>query len=182
VNGTVLPTALNHTYTAVGDYNVTFILRVGNLTPQALQATIHLGAGIGNVSVTKPLPDQLHFEFGESLGCTGDAHSLDSRAPLNCVSYQGGPDATGIDGHWLALTPDYWGLLLTSTMAEPSGMNVDSDCYFLAEDASTETGTGSNGGNLCMGVVPDGTAWLFLYPWGAPATAMTVDFGVAPAS
>lgn len=55
------------------------------------------------------MPAVTHFEFPESAGCAGDAHTLEPSVPLNCVSFQGGPDATGIDGHWLALDETYAG-------------------------------------------------------------------------
>lgn len=44
-NGTALPATFEHSYTANGSYNVTFTVRMGNLTPQMLQATIQVGAG-----------------------------------------------------------------------------------------------------------------------------------------
>jgi hypothetical protein len=178
-NGTTLPATLDHSYTAAGTYNVTFILRAGNLTPQALQATIHIANGTGNVSVGKPLPDQLHFEFGESLGCASDANALTGGSvPPNCVSFHGGPDATGIDGHWLELDERYWGLAFVATADVPDG--EDSDCFLLAPDATTIVADGHNGGGPCTGVVPEGTGWIFLYPWGTPALGMTLDFA-APA-
>lgn len=123
----------------------------------------------------RTMPAVLHFEFGETAGCAGDAHSTVPAVPLNCVSYQGGPDATGIDGHWLALDETYVGLTLSTTMDVPAGANADSDCVFLDAD-QVEIGNANNGAEACGGVVPVGTAWLFLYPWGTPATGMTADF------
>lgn len=130
------------------------------------------------VPANTTLPAVTHFEFGESAGCAGDAHSIDPQVPLNCVSFQGGPDATGIDGHWLALDATYAGLSLTTTMSVPGDANPDSDCVFLDADLE-EIGNGNNGQGPCTGTVPPGTTWLFLYPWGTPATAMTADFGTA---
>lgn len=134
------------------------------------------GTDAPQAPMNRTLPAETHFAFGQSAGCAGDAHSLDPRVPLNCASFQGGPDATGIDGHWLALDETYAGLTLTTTMAVPGGANADSDCVFLAADAVTETGNGNNGSAACTGTVPPGTAWLFLYPWGTPASGMTADF------
>lgn len=177
-NGTGDPAAANHTYSVGGNFsaNLTVVYSDGpNAGPNATASL--------NITVAVPAggaaPDVTHFEFGESAGCVGDAHSINNDVPLNCVSFQGGPDASGIDGHWQALDERYWGMTITTTMDEPSGLNADSDCYFFAEDAETETGEASNGGDLCAGVVPDGTYWMFLYPWGFPATAMTADFSTA---
>jgi hypothetical protein len=122
------------------------------------------------------MPAVTHFEFPQSAGCSSEGHSVDPSVPITCASFQGGPDATGIDGHWLALDATYTGLRLTTTMGAPADAVGDSDCYFFAPDAATQTGDGSNGTGPCTGVVPIGTGWLFLYPYAAPATAMTADF------
>jgi hypothetical protein len=179
-NGTSLPATLTHTYTAVGDYNVTFILRAGDLAPQTLQATLHIGNGTGNVSASKPLPDQVHFEYGESLGCTGDIQGN------TCVEWENGPPGGDIDGHWIALGELYWGLYVTSTVTQtPAGeqtvpvlgakVGADTDCVFV-DDALAVVGNANNGGSSCLGQVPDGAAWMFIYPYANPAIDMTVDF------
>lgn len=177
-NGTGVPSTANHTYNVGGNFsaNLTVVYSEGaNAGPNAtagIDITVAVPSGA-------PLPDVTHFDFGESGGCVGDAHSEEPTVPLNCVSFQGGPDASGIDGHWLALDERYWGLTLRTTLDDPTTVNQDSDCYFLAADESTETGSGSNGGDLCTGVVPAGTYWLFLYPWAFPANGMTADFSTA---
>jgi hypothetical protein len=182
-NGTALPATVTHTYTAAGAYNVTFILRAGSLAPQALQATLHIN-GTGNVSVSKPLPDQVHFEYGESLGCTGDIQGN------TCIEWENGPPGGDIDGHWIALGELYWGLHVTSTVTQtPAGeqtlpvlgakVGADTDCVFV-DAALAVIGEGNNGGSSCLGQVPDGAAWMFIYPYANPAVDMTVDFSATP--
>lgn len=115
-----------------------------------------------------PAPEQLEFSFGPSAGCEG---SLTGAG--NCVSFQGGPSASGIDGHWLSLDESYWGLQFTTTIDSQTG---DSDCYFVAEDETTILGNAHNGSSPCEGSVPDDTAFMFLYSYVEPATGMTITF------
>ncbi len=85
-----------------------------------------------------------------------------------CASFQGGPDATGIDGHWLALDAAYWGLQLKSTVTQsPTGPQPvpvigqvlgDSDCV-VTDDALGILGEGNNGTGSCTLVVPQGTTY-----------------------
>lgn len=171
-NGTTLPATFEHTYTAAGTYNVTFILQAGNLTPQALQATIHIANGTGNVSVTKPLPDQMHFEFGESLGCTADI----SPTGIACISFELGPDGSGIDGFWIELTDLYWGLSFTSTVGNVRG---DSDAAVLDADLAVMPVDVNGGGTQATGTIPEGAAWLFIFSYAEPSTGMTVTFAAA---
>jgi hypothetical protein len=115
------------------------------------------------------------FTFGASkLGCVGDAHSI-ADAPLNCVNFQGGPTSPQVDGFWQALDARYAGKAFTSTLATANPM-PDSDCYFVAADAETITGDCTNGGDLAAGTVPAGTAWMFIYPYAAPADGIVVTF------
>jgi hypothetical protein len=173
-NGTKLPATLNGTYSKAGDYNVTFVLRAGAASAYSLKATLHVGTGTAaNATATKALPAVTHFEFGQSLGCTGDVGGN------TCVDFQSGPPGQDIDGHWIPLDESYWGLLLTSTVDQGNPALNDSDCTFTDADGAA-TVDASNGGDPCMGVVPDGTAYVFLYPYGGPALGMTVDFGIAP--
>jgi hypothetical protein len=149
-------------------------LRVDNGTAQALRATIHVGNGTGNVSVTSALPAVTHFEFGESLGCTGDIDGI------LCIEWENGPPGSDIDGHWIPLDASYWGLAVTSTVVQSptgpvQGLGADSDCVFTDADQAI-LGEGNNGGDPCLGTVPEGSAWLFIYPYAAPAIEMTVDF------
>lgn len=170
-NGTTVPATVNHTYVVGGNFSANLTVAYGTLdATDSVNITVAVPAGGSGA------PDVTHFEFGESLGCASDAHSLNPAVPLNCVSFHAGSDAPTVDGHWLALDERYWGLTLTTTMDEPSGTNHDSDCYFFAADETTEVGEASNGSEACTGVVPDGTFWLFLYPYAQPATAMTADF------
>ncbi|HJQ93703.1 MAG TPA: hypothetical protein VJ874_05395 [Candidatus Thermoplasmatota archaeon] len=169
-NGTTLPATLEHAYTSAGDYNVTFILRVGNLTPQALQATIHIENGTGNVTVGKPAPDQVHFEYGESLGCTGDLP-----VGITCLDWEAGPPGSDVDGHWIPLDDRYWGFGVTTTVDQGNPATHDTDCVFTDADKAV-LGEGNNGSGPCLGSVPDGSAWMFVYSYGTPALAMTVDF------
>jgi PKD repeat protein len=173
-NGTGQPATANHTYAVGGNFsaNLTVVYAQGANATAGVDITVAVPAG-------GAAPDVTHFEFGESSGCMGDAHAINPTVPLNCASFQAGPDASGIDGHWLALDERYWGMTITTTMDDPTTQNQDSDCYFYKADAKTETGTASNGGGLCLGVVPAGTYWLFLYPWALPALGMTADFSTA---
>lgn len=172
-NGTALPAMLNHTYTAVGDYNVTFVLRAGTLAAQSVRATIHVGNGTGNVSVTPALPAVTHFEYGESWGCDG------STGTPACIDFVAGPPGNDLDGHWIALGETYWGLALTSTVDQGPGPLADSDCVFTDDSGEGIIGEANNGSGPCTGTVPEGAAWLFVYPYGVGAFGMTVDFGVA---
>lgn len=167
-NGTAFPAAYAYTYDVAGNFsaNLTVVFATGNASAEVpIQVTLGDAGG---------MPDVTHFEFGESLGCAADLNAQAPQVPPNCISYLGGPDASGIDGHWQALDERYWGLTVTTTMDSPE--NHDSDCFFIAEDETTILGNGHNGGDLCMGVVPEGTAWFYLYPWGTPAVSMTADF------
>lgn len=148
------------------------------------------GALAATGNQTAMLPEVTHFEFGPALGCASDAYTVSGGAvPLNCVSFQGGPDRSGIDGHWLALDETYWGLQLTSTIAQsPTGPQPvpvigqvlgDSDCV-VTDATRAILAEGGNGTGACGLVIPDGTAYLFIWPYGTPATQITVDF-VLPA-
>lgn len=136
---------------------------------------------------TRTLPEVLHFEFGPTAGCASDAYVVSGGAvPLNCVSFQGGPDATGIDGHWVPLDEGYWGLQMTTTIAQPGGPQQvpvvgtvleDSDCVVTDADLAI-IAEGGNGSGLCGMVIPQGTAYLFVYSYGTAATELTVDFAL----
>jgi hypothetical protein len=170
--GTTLPGSANHTYTRAGDFNVTYILRAGNATLGSLKATLHIDAANGTATATPALPAVTHFEYGESLGCTGDF------VGITCLDWESGPPGSDIDGHWIALGEAYWGLALTSTVDQIPGALEDSDCVFT-DDAKSIVGEANNGGGPCMGTVPDGATWLFIYPYGPGALGMTVDFAPA---
>ena len=113
------------------------------------------------------LPDQLEFSFGPSLGCEGS-----TVGPETCLSFLAGPAASGIDGFWLELSEDYWGLSLSTTIASATG---DSDCYFV-DSGMAVIADGHAGGGPCSGRVPDNTAYLFLYSYLEPQTGMTATF------
>lgn len=177
-NGTGQPPATaNHTYAVAGDFSA------------VLNVTYPSGAAVANVSLTillgddPPLPPA-HFEFGESFGCAPASDY--AAAPFSCLSFQGGPEATGFDGHWLALDERYWGLALTSvTEQSPVGpvdvpqlgtVGADSDCSFVKADTTTLLGDGNNGEFSCTAVVPVDAAFLFIYPYAAPGFSITLDF------
>lgn len=167
-NGTALPATVNATLPA-GNATARLTVSDGVL---ATLARLNLTVTAAEPAVAdKPLPDPAVFEFDPSAGCLGDIGT--------CISREGGPDASGIDGFWLELTDAYWGFLATIT--EPGNNLGDTDCQFYAPDASTVVGDASNGGDTCTGVVPDGTGWLFLYSYAEPSSGMTLEFTVAPA-
>jgi hypothetical protein len=170
-NGTGEPATANHTYSVGGNFSAS--LRVVYSDGPNATASVNITVAVPGPSGPAP---ETHFEFGESAGCAADAHAAEPTVPVNCISFHAGPDAPAVDGHWLALDERYWGMTLTSTMEESSGLNADSDCFFMAPDHTTIIGDGHNGGGLCAGVVPEGTGWLYIYPWAFPADAMTADF------
>ncbi|HLF16514.1 MAG TPA: hypothetical protein VI796_03680 [Candidatus Thermoplasmatota archaeon] len=113
---------------------------------------------------------QTHFEFGPSVGCLGTELATGG---LNCVSFTQGPAMMPVDGFWLELDANYAGLDFTSTVGNELG---DSDCWFVGDDATTILADAHNGAAVCSGTVPDEAAWLFIYSYAAPSTAITVDF------
>lgn len=159
-----VPASANHVYTAGGNFTATFNVTYsdGQKAGKAL--------AIQAIAPAPPAkPDVTHFDLGPSGGCAGDVVGVDK-----CISFGMGPDADPIDGHWVPLDSRYWGLSFTSdTTANP-----DSDCVFVAEDATTVLGEASNGSSPCEGTVPELTMWLFIYPYAAPDAGMTVDFEV----
>lgn len=165
-NGTGQPSSANHTYAVGGDFsaNLTVVFPNGNATAN-LTITVAVPAA-------RAAPDVTHFEFGSSLGCVGDL-GADS-----CISFNAGPDGSGIDGWWQALDERYWGLHLTSTIDSDAPL-ADSDCAFVDADETTIIGDADNSSNPCDGVVPAGTAWLYIYPYATPANGLTVDFATA---
>lgn len=164
-NGTAFPATVNHTYAIGGNFsaNLTVNYPGGQNVSAAVKLTILVPAG-------RPAPDVLVFEFADSLGCVGD---LGVEA---CISFNAGPDfpISGIDGYWQALDERYWGLSFTTTVDNPLG---DSDCSFTDADHAV-IGEANNGGSPCTGAVPDGTAFIFLYPYAAPALGQTLTFTV----
>lgn len=149
------------TYDADGAYTAVFNVTFADGT--SLEDTL-------KVSTYTPIPppDQTEFEFGPSLGCAGDYGT--------CVDRELGPvDALGLDGFWVELDERYWGYTITGTVSNVLG---DSDGQFFNADL-TELSDISNGGGPVAGTVPSGTAWLFVYSYGEPATAMTISFAPA---
>ena len=166
-NGTKLPATVNATLPA-GNFSARLTVSDGVL---ATVARLNLTVNAPPTATERPLPDPAVFEFDPSAGCAGDL--------ATCISREGGPDASGIDGFWLELTDAYWGFLATIT--ETGNQLHDTDCQFYAPDASTVVGEADNGGESCTGVVPDGTGWMFLYSYAEPSSGMTLEFSVAPA-
>lgn len=115
----------------------------------------------------RTVPETLEFSFGPSLGCEGS-----SAGPESCASFNAGPDAPAVDGFWLPLTEDYWGLSFTSTVENAVG---DSDCYFLDANAGV-LGDGHQGQAACSGTIPKDTAHMFIYSFLEPHTGITVTF------
>lgn len=167
-NGTGQPSVANHTYPIGGNFsaNLTVAYPSGNLS-SSLAIAVAVPEGGGPPEVT-------HFEFADSLGCLGE----DGPGADQCISFQGGPDSSGIDGYWQALDLRYWGLSFTSTVTQggPVGPALnDSDCAFT-DEAFAIIGFASNSSNPCAGSVPEGTAWIFIFPFATPALEMAIDF------
>jgi hypothetical protein len=170
LNGTSLPATANYTYSSAGTYNVTYTLRVGNATVGTVSAAITIDNATGTVSV-RALPEQMHFEFGESLGCTADISPLG----VACISFELGPDGSGIDGFWIELGELYWGLSFTSTVGNVRG---DSDAVLVDADGAVMDVDVNGGGTQATGIIVPGAAWLFIFSYAEPSTGMTVDFAV----
>lgn len=162
-NGTGQPTGLNHTYSVGGNFTaqVTAAYPGGNVSAN-LTITVTVPPGQAG-------PDVTHFDFADSLGCVGDAGAD------TCITFNLGLDGNGIDGYWQALDERYWGLAFTTTVESTSPL-ADSDCAFTGEDMAAIIGDANNSSSPCAGTVPEGTAWIFLYPYAAPALSMTMDF------
>lgn len=170
-NGTAIPALANHTYAIGGNFsaNLTVHYAAGNVT-----TFLNLTIAVPDTPAGPGAPDVTHFAFADSLGCVGDLGAE------NCISFVGGPSASGIDGYWQALDERYWGLAFTSTIMQggPVGPLLnDSDCVFT-DAAHAILGEANNSSNPCAGTVPAGTAFLFIYPYGTPALEMAVDFVV----
>ncbi len=170
-NGTGQPAAANHTYSVAGNFsaNLTVSYAGGAFANASLAIRVTLPAGSGS---SRAPPDVTHFEFADSLGCVADA-GVD-----RCVSFQGGPDASGIDGYWQALDERYWGLSFTTTVDQGQPARNDSDCAFT-DAAFAILGDANNSDQPCAGTVPAGTAWIFLFPYALPALGQTLDFATA---
>lgn len=160
---------LEHTYETGGIYNV------------IVSVLFEDGSTVdGNVTLTlttpeppRELPAESEFSFGGSLGCLGDIATCIGIAMV----VEGGvdpADASGIDGFWLALTEEYWGLQLESTAGNILG---DSDCSFY--DASFGiTGEANAGGGPCAGTVPAGSAWIYIYSYAEISMGQTLTFSL----
>jgi PKD repeat protein len=168
-NGTAaqLPGNRTHGYAVGGNFTARLTVAYGgNVSANAtVLVKVHAVAGADYPKV---------FTFGASkAGCIGDAYAADG--VLNCINFQGGPDSPQVDGFWQALDARYTGKSFTSTITTASPA-ADSDCYFVAEDASTIVGDCTNGSDPAAGKVPAGAAWFFIYPYATPASEMVVTF------
>ena len=144
---------------------------------QLLQAPVDLDNATGNATVPRALPPQTHFAFGETLGCEGRMTATPYFGPA-CIEFLAGWGGTGagIDGHWIQLDRPYWGLVMTSTI-DQGGASNDSDCVFINETGIIQE---SKDALPCAGQVPEDADWLFIYPYVARASSMTVDFALPP--
>ena len=168
-NGTSAPPALaNHTYAIAGNFSAN--LTVNYAGGAKANATLAINVTLTAASKAAP-PDVLVFTFADSLGCAGDLGAD------NCVSFQGGPDASGIDGYWQALDERYWGLSFVGTVDQVQPAVADSDCAFT-DAAFAIIGEANNTSSPCSGTVPAGTAWIFVYPYALPALEQTLTFTV----
>jgi PKD repeat protein len=173
-NGTGQPPAAHHTYLSAGNFSAELTVSYPDGANVSAATAIAVTTPAG-----PPMPDVVHVEFGPSFGCVGNLGAD------VCLSFQGGPDSTGIDGHWLSLQAAHAGLHLTSlTRQSPLGpvgvpvfgsVGADSDCVFT-DAALAILGDADNASGSCDGIVPEGAAFLFIYPYAAPATEIVVDF------
>lgn len=166
--GAGLPATFNHTFTAGGTFRVNVTAYPWNDPGTTAHANITIEAVAAAPPPAVPPPDPTTFEFGPSVGCVSDV-------PI-CVSYNLGPDASGIDGHWQELDNRYWGYV--GTITDGGNVGGDTDCKWMAPDATTVLGDSSNGGGPCAGIVPEGTGWIFVNSWAEPSTGMTLEFTV----
>lgn len=181
-NGSDLPVMLSHTYDVGGSFDAVFELTFHNET---LSSNLTITVNVEDVASA---PDVLHFEYGESLGCFWDLATVGGGPALPCITQEAGPSGPNVDGFWQALDERYWNLEFTSTVDHGTGAcssdadwpACDSDCFFYADDTTfgEEIGDGNNGGGACAGLVPEGTAWLYIFPYGGPSLGMTLDFTV----
>lgn len=161
------PLEATHEYTVEGNYtaivNVTF--------EDGSQAEARI-----NITTTLPEdpqePPETHFEFGPAAGCLGDNGGGSCRS-IDLAQQTG--QVQSIDGHFQALDERYWGLEAVAVNSGVGSANADTDCYFL-DDGFTIIGEANNGGGPCTGSVPGGSAYIFIFSWGAPTDAMTLDF------
>jgi PKD repeat protein len=166
LSGTTAPPASEtHTYSVGGDFQARFNVTFKDKRTAGDTATIKV-----TVPDAGPPPPS-HFEFGSAAGCAGD---ILAEAGHKCISYDEGPSAQAVDGHWVPLDSRYWGKSFTSAMTPEQ--YTDTDCEFVASDAETSLGEAHNGAGPCQGVVPLGAAWIFIYSYAAPHQTLTVDF------
>lgn len=172
-DGTGLPTTVAHTYNTTGNMTAAFEATDGDRSVSAsVDVTVR-----SEEAAPPAAPETTHWEFGETVGCMEDLEST-------CQTYDDGPGSEGPDGHWIELGEAYWGLELTSTVdkGDEAGTGewpfYDTDCFFTDADGGV-VGEGHNGGDACMtGSIPEGTQWMYLYPYLTPALSMTVDVHV----
>jgi hypothetical protein len=157
------PADSSHEYGTANNYTAT--LTVTLESGAVLEASQNITVELGEEPTEPP---QLVFEFGPSLGCVTEAEACVGVA----LAQNAGEFVSGIDGHWIPLDERYWGLGFTSDSDHPLG---DTDCLIF-DDAVAQIGEGNNGGGPCQGQVPNNAAWLYFFPWAAPATASTVTF------
>ncbi len=113
-------------------------------------------------------PPQEYFEYGPTGGCVGDFAVC-----VGLTLAQNGQGVRTIDGHFQALDERYWGATL-NVVLDPADYH-DSDCKLL-NDAFEVIGEANGGSENCVGTVPDGTAWIFLYPYAVPTLGMELTF------
>lgn len=152
-----LPTSAEHTYEVGGNYSAVF-------------EVVHQDGSVNEtIALTVEVPEQGEappdfYEFGPSAGCIGDTDT--------CVSREAGPDEPPVDGFWVPLDERYVGAFMTTTIESARG---DSDGWFIDADGATITDV-HNGADAAEGSVPPGAAWLFVFSYADPSTAMTVSF------
>jgi hypothetical protein len=150
--------SMAHAFLQNGTYNATLSVSYGS--GESVESVLEV-----MVTMKVPLPDVLVFEYGPSLGCLG--------APALCVSQQFQAEMDGVDGHWQALDERYWGLAFNATNA---GEYEDTDCTAFDADGKKLADFHNDGGACGGDALPEGTAWLFMYSWIAPSTAMRLEF------
>lgn len=157
-----------HTYELGGNYTV--LVSVSFEGGEPIEGS--LGIKLTTPAPPRQLPEPSHFEYGPALGCAGDVDTCIGMLLVTSPIAMSPEEADGIDGYWQPLTEEYWGLVMETTVDSVSG---DSDCNFF--NAAFEIiGAPNNVDQPCGGVVPDETAWLFLYSYAEPNTGQTATF------
>lgn len=165
--GSELPKEESYEYQIAGDFTARLVITYGD--GEAEDAEVQITATLGEGGEEEE-PPETFFEYGPVMGCIGGTDVGQS-----CVSFQAGPGQPAVDGHWQALDERYWGM---NAVALGKGMPLSTDTDCVVTDADhTVLADGHNGPDPCGLVIPEGAAFIYIYPWIEPATeGMTLEF------